>query len=72
MTFSEAFTLHGPDVERIARDIGITPPEADRLINEEMKRRHEGRRRPERLSYHRDYNFRSREDLREIRARRPA
>ena len=70
MTFLEAYTLHGPDVERIARDLGITPPEADRLINEEMNRRHEGRRRPDRLSYHRDYHLRSREELREIRAGR--
>ena len=72
MTFLEAFTLHGPDVERIARDLGITPPEADRLINEELNRRQEERRRPERLSHHRDYNLRSRDQLREIRGGRSA
>ena len=72
MTFLELFEKLGPDVERIARDLGITPPEADRLINDELNRRHEERRRPDRLSYHRDYNLRSRDQLREIRAGRSA
>lgn len=40
MTFLEAYTLHGPDVERIAISMRIKPHEADRLINEEMERRH--------------------------------
>jgi len=71
MTFLEAYTLHGPDVERIARDLGITPPEADRLINEEMNRRHQERR-EKHLSYHRCYNRRSRAQLDEIRAGRVA
>ncbi|QIG70459.1 hypothetical protein EVB88_075 [Rhizobium phage RHph_N28_2] len=43
MTFLEAYLLHGPDVERIAEELGITPPEADRLINEAMERRHQQR-----------------------------
>lgn len=43
MTFLEAFTKFGPDVERIAKALGITPPEADRLINELMERRHQQR-----------------------------
>lgn len=43
MTFLEAFTKYGPDVERIAETLGITPPEADRLINEAMERRHQQR-----------------------------
>ncbi|QND41554.1 hypothetical protein HB770_10990 [Rhizobium leguminosarum bv. viciae] len=38
MTFLEAYALHGPDVERIAEALGITPPEADRLINEVIER----------------------------------
>ena len=43
MTFDEAFTLHGPDVERIARRLGIAPHEADRRINAEMNKRQEVR-----------------------------
>jgi DNA-directed RNA polymerase specialized sigma24 family protein len=43
MTFLEAYALHGPDVERIAEAMGITPSEADRLINEAMERRHQQR-----------------------------
>jgi plasmid maintenance system antidote protein VapI len=43
MTFLEAFTKFGPDVERIAEALGITPPEADRLINEAMERRNQQR-----------------------------
>ncbi|MGO8422288.1 hypothetical protein ACC807_11180 [Rhizobium ruizarguesonis] len=43
MTFLEAYALHGPDVERIAEALSITPPEADRLINEAMERRHQQR-----------------------------
>jgi hypothetical protein len=43
MTFLEAYALLGPDVERIAEALGITPPEADRLINEAMERRHQQR-----------------------------
>ncbi|MBB3565848.1 hypothetical protein FHX06_007221 [Rhizobium sp. BK512] len=33
MTFLEAYALHGPDLELIGETIGVTPPEADRLIN---------------------------------------
>jgi plasmid maintenance system antidote protein VapI len=43
VTFLEAFTKYGPDVERVAEALGITPPEADRLINEAMERRHQKR-----------------------------
>lgn len=43
MTFLEAFTKFGPDVERIAQALKITPPEADRLINGLMDIRHEKR-----------------------------
>jgi plasmid maintenance system antidote protein VapI len=43
VTFLEAFTKYGPDVERVAEALGITPPEADRLINEAMDRRHQKR-----------------------------
>ncbi|WP_416066081.1 hypothetical protein ACK9YZ_06940 [Rhizobium sp. ZK1] len=50
MTFLEAFTKYGPDVERIAEALGISPPEADRLINGYMdiryEKRAESRRRP--------------------------
>lgn len=42
ITFLEAYTLHGPDVERIAVSMRIKPHEVDRLINEEMNRRHAG------------------------------
>jgi hypothetical protein len=36
--------LHfGPDVERIGKALNITPPEADHLINEAMKRRYQKR-----------------------------
>lgn len=44
-TFLEAYSLLGPDVERIAVLLGITPPEADRLISRELDRRHAERRR---------------------------
>ncbi|QJS25773.1 hypothetical protein [Rhizobium ruizarguesonis] len=43
ITFLEAYALHGPDVERIAEALGITHPEADRLINEAMERRYQQR-----------------------------
>ncbi len=71
MTFSEAYAAIGPDVEAIAELLGIAPAEADRLINEEMNRRHEERR-DKRLSYHRGYDQRVRVQLREIRAGRIA
>ena len=40
MTFLEAYILYGPDVEKIAVAVGIKSHEADRLINNEMDRRH--------------------------------
>ncbi|MGR9386423.1 hypothetical protein [Rhizobium leguminosarum] len=43
MTFLEAYEICGPDVERIALLLFVTPPEADRLINEAMERRHQQR-----------------------------
>ncbi|MBX5021202.1 hypothetical protein [Rhizobium lentis] len=48
ITFLEAFTKYGPDVERIAEALGITPPEADRLVSREMERRYQARIRGER------------------------
>ncbi|MCZ3377446.1 hypothetical protein [Rhizobium sp. AG207R] len=71
MTFLEAYSISGPDVEAIAKLLGITPAEADRLINEEMNRRHQERR-EKHLSYHRGYDQRVRVQLREIRAGRIA
>jgi hypothetical protein len=43
MTFSEAFALYPYDVERIAAESGLAPPEVDHLINELMERRYEKR-----------------------------
>lgn len=43
MIFSEAYSLFGPDVELIAEAMGITPPEADRLISERMNRKYRAR-----------------------------
>jgi hypothetical protein len=40
MTFSEAYSLYGPDVELIAAAAGIEPAEADRLINDLLDRRY--------------------------------
>jgi DNA-binding MarR family transcriptional regulator len=40
MTFLEAYSKYGPDVERIAEVLGIKPADADRLINELLERRH--------------------------------
>ncbi len=68
MTFLEAYTIHGPDVERIAEDLGITPPEADRLVNEEIERKFAHRL----VTTRREYNARVRDQLRGIRCRRPA
>ncbi len=72
MTFSQAYTLYGPDVERIARRLGIAPHEADRRINAEMNKRHKertaGDREARRKEYRRDYNLRIRDQLRKIRA----
>jgi hypothetical protein len=71
MTFPEAYASVGPDVEAIAKLLGISPSEADRLINEEMNRRHQECR-EKRLSYHRGYDQRIRAQLSEIRAGRIA
>jgi hypothetical protein len=43
MTFSEAYTLYGPDVELIAQAMAIKPHEADRLISERMNRKYRAR-----------------------------
>lgn len=43
MTFLEAYEICGPDVERIALLLCVTPPEADRLINALMERRYQKR-----------------------------
>jgi hypothetical protein len=62
MNFSEAYSLYGPDVELIAEAMGITPPEADRLISQRLNEKY--------LRLQRDQ--RNRAVLAEIRARRPA
>lgn len=62
MNFSEAFLLYPYDVERIAAETGIEPPEVDHLINKRMDEKHARRVK----------NARARADLSEIRARRPA
>lgn len=67
-TFLEAYEKHGPDVERIAQALGIAPSEADRLINAEMERKHAHRL----VTARREQNARYREQIRGIRARRPA
>lgn len=36
MTFEQAFATYGPDVERIAAETGIAPPDVDRRINAAM------------------------------------
>lgn len=43
ISFEEAFTQHPYDVERIAEETGLAPPEVDRLINELVERRHHKR-----------------------------
>jgi hypothetical protein len=43
MTFEEAFYLFRTDNERVAKAIGISPANADRLISAEMDRRYEAK-----------------------------
>jgi hypothetical protein len=62
MTFSEAYSLFGPDTIAISEALGIAEHEADRLINERMDRKYRDRVEHARI----------RGELREIRARRPA
>lgn len=69
MTFSEAFTLHGPDVETIAQAMGIQPHEADKLINEEMDRKFAAKSREKLLEQNRARYRRARDERREIRRR---
>lgn len=73
MTFSEAYAISGPDVEAIAKLLGIAPAEADRLINEEMERRHREKMAPHHQArakeYRRQHNIALRSELRDIRAR---
>ncbi len=40
ITFSEAYTSLGPDVEAIAELLDIDADEADRLVNAEMDKRY--------------------------------
>lgn len=40
ITFSEAYTSLGPDVEAIAELLDISPEEADRRVNAEMDQRY--------------------------------
>ncbi|MBB3453919.1 hypothetical protein FHT86_002175 [Rhizobium sp. BK313] len=71
MKFEEAFTLYGPDVEKIAEAMGIKPHKADRLINAAMNKRYEKAHRPvfDPAEYRRQNNLRLRAELREIRRR---
>lgn len=62
MTFTEAFALYGPDTIAISEALGIPEYEADHRINKRMDEKHARRLK----------NAREREDLREIRERRPA
>lgn len=71
MTFEDAFTLFPYDVERIALETGIKPPEVDHLINTEMNRLY-AEKAEEARAYQREYNLRTRARLREIRAGRQA
>lgn len=59
ITFSEAYALYGPDVERIAQAMSIDPPAADRLISDKLNRRYRDRQE----------NARIRSELGDIRAR---
>ncbi len=73
MTFSEAYAIHGPDVEAIADALGIPQHAADRLINAELTQRHTDRIKEEkRRTAQRDYMRRVRSDLRAIRTGRSA
>jgi len=73
MTFSEAYAIHGPDVEAIADALGIAPPVADSLINAELTKRHHDRLKEEkRRTAQRDHMRRVRSDLRAMRAGRSA
>lgn len=51
MTFIEAYSIHGPDVERIAFVLNIPRHEADRLINREMNRRYAERKSAPKIRY---------------------
>jgi hypothetical protein len=73
MTFSEAYAIHGPDVEAIADALGIAPSAADSMINAELTQRHIDRIKEEkRRTAQRDHMRRVRSDLRSIRAGRSA
>lgn len=62
-TFTTLYASLGPDVEAIAKELGIKPSSVDRLINQEMDRRYAKRQ------YRAEQNRRVRAELREIRAR---
>lgn len=44
MTFLDAYSLYGPDVEEIAKVIGEAPSAVDRQINSHMNKRRLGKR----------------------------
>lgn len=60
-TFSILFAAYGPDVERIAAELGIEPSSVDRLINEAMDEKYRVRQ------LKRAYQAKVRSQLREIR-----
>lgn len=84
-TFTTLYAEYGPDVELIAKELGIQPSSVDRLINQAMERKHaqkvkdEAEREyqrqyraanPERIQNHRKrHNAINRAQLREIRGR---
>lgn len=61
MTFSEAYSAIGPDVEAIAELLGISAADADRKINAEMNRAHvEKARKEARREYQRAWAHKKR------------
>lgn len=73
MTFEQAFATYGPDIERIASETGIAPPDVDRLVNGAMTDRYIQRRKDRISEYKRQVSNcermrRARARLREIRS----
>jgi hypothetical protein len=73
ITFEQAFALYGPDVERIAAETGIAPPDVDRLVNGAMTDRYIQRRKDRISEYKRrvgdcERTRRAKDRLREIRS----
>jgi hypothetical protein len=71
MTFSEAFTLHGPDSIAISEAMDVPEYVADHFINEAMEAIHTQKvKREARKAYQREWVAKTRSNLREIRAGR--